>query len=100
MRVRDLANARAGDKGTLLNVAVVARDPADYSRLAATLTEARVLAAYAPLGATAVRRHDVPGLAALNFVIDGVLGGGVSVSLSTDPHGKSLSYVLLGLTID
>jgi hypothetical protein len=99
MKVRDIANARAGDKGTVLSIAVIARDMKDYPRLVQGVTAERVRAAFAPLGATGVTRYEAPGLGALNFVLEGVLGGGVSVSLSTDPHGKSLSYVLLAMDV-
>ncbi len=39
-------------------------------------------------------------LAAFNFVLDDVLEGGVNSSLGLDGHGKSLSFLLLGLTVD
>jgi hypothetical protein len=37
----------------------------------------------------------MPGLGALNFVMHGALGGGVTRSLALDIHGKSLSSSLL-----
>ena len=42
----------------------------------------------------------VPGLAALNFVCQGALGGGVSRSLCLDNYGKSLSAAILGFELD
>jgi len=36
----------------------------------------------------------------MNFVIDRALGGGVTVSLAKDPHGKSLSYLMLDIDIE
>ena len=41
-----------------------------------------------------------PNISALNFVMTGALGGGVTRSLSLDAHGKSLSSALLDLDID
>ena len=41
----------------------------------------------------------LPKVGAMNFVIDDVLEGGVNGSLNLDGHGKSLSFLLLGLTI-
>ena len=35
----------------------------------------------------------------MNFVLDGVLDGGVNDSLNLDMHGKTLSFHLLTLTI-
>ena len=46
-----------------------------------------------------VVRYQLPQLAAMNFVIYGALGGGVTRSLSLDPHGKSLSSHLLDIEI-
>jgi hypothetical protein len=35
----------------------------------------------------------------MNFVLDGVLDGGVNDSLNLDSHGKALSFLLLDLPI-
>lgn len=98
--VRDLAHARAGDKGDRLNVVVVANSPAEYQRLAETLSAERVQERFAHLGATSVKRYEVPSVRSLNFVIDEVLDGGVTTSLRVDTHGKSLSYLLLGMEVE
>ena len=47
-----------------------------------------------------VTRYEVDGLAALNFVAEGALGGGVSRSLCLDNYGKSLSAAILGFMLD
>jgi hypothetical protein len=47
-----------------------------------------------------VVRYELPGIAALNFVMDQTLGGGVTRSLALDAHGKSLSSALLDLDIE
>jgi len=44
-----------------------------------------------------VVRYDVPNLAALNFVLPHVLGGGGSRSLRLDAQGKTLGMALLEL---
>ncbi len=94
-----VAHARAGDKGNRLNVSVMPYDPAAYACLAAQLTEARVLALYAHRSASAVKRYELPLLPAFNFVIDNVLEGGVNGSLNLDGHGKSNSFILLGMPV-
>lgn len=94
------AHARAGDKGNRLNIALIAHRAEDWPWLAAQVTEARVLALFAHRGATAVRRHDLPGLGAFNFVIEDVLQGGVNGALNLDGHGKSLSFHLLSLPVE
>jgi hypothetical protein len=47
-----------------------------------------------------VVRYELPKLFALNFVLDDVLEGGVNASLGLDGHGKSLSFLLLGATVE
>jgi hypothetical protein len=94
-----VAHGRAGDKGNRLNVSVMPYDAAAYAVLAGQLTEARVLAAYAHRGAKRVTRYDLPLLPAFNFVIEDVLEGGVNGSLNLDGHGKSNSYLLLGIPV-
>ncbi len=93
--LRRLAHARSGDKGNRANIAVICRDPADYKCLQRILTEAFVAEVFAARQPTRVVRYELPRLAAFNFVLDGVLEGGVNASLGLDGHGKSLSFQLL-----
>lgn len=99
-QLRALAHGRTGDKGNTSNISVIARDPADYPRLVAALTAERVKAHFGPLVQGRVVRYQLPQLAALNFVLEGALGGGVTRSLALDAHGKCLSSLLLELDID
>ena len=99
MRLRTIAHGRAGDKGRRVNLSVIAFDPADYPRLAREVTAERVRAHLADLIAGPVIRYELPQIAALNFVLERPAGGGVTETLALDPHGKSLSAVLLDLEI-
>ncbi len=94
-----VAHGRAGDKGNRLNVSIMPYEPAAFQYLVEQLTEQRVLALYAHRGATQVKRYELPLLSAMNFVIDDVLEGGVNGSLNLDGHGKSNSYILLGMPV-
>ncbi len=91
-----VAHARAGDKGNRSNISVVAYRAEAFPYLVEQVTEARVLAVFAHKGASACRRHVLPRLQAMNFVIDDALEGGVNGSLCLDGHGKSFSFLLLG----
>ena len=95
----ELAHARSGDKGNRLNVALICRDPADYPALARELSAERVAQVFVSRRPSSVVRYDLPKLAAFNFVLDDVLEGGVNASLGLDGHGKSLSYLLLGIDV-
>ena len=91
-----IAHSRAGDKGNVSNVSLVAYRPEAFQFLAKNVTAQKVHKLYAHLGASGVTRYDLPLLSAFNFVIDDVLDGGVNASRSIDRHGKTLSYILLG----
>src|SRR5215468_3193873 len=95
VRLHQIANARSGDKGNRLNIALVCRDPAHYEAIATQITAERVAAAFAARKPTRVVRYDLPKLSAFNFVLDDALEGGVNSSLGLDGHGKALSYHLL-----
>lgn len=97
--LREIAHARAGDKGNRSNVAVYAYEPRHYDALKAQLTPARIQAEFPDLLRGPVRRFDLDHLCALNFVMDQALEGGVNESLNLDSHGKSWSFLLLGLEI-
>jgi len=93
-KVYELGHSRAGDKGNTSNVSVIAYDAASWERLRRDLTAERVMQAYQHLAAGPITRYELPKLRALNFVIENALGGGVTISLAMDAHGKTLSYVM------
>lgn len=94
-----LAHSRTGDKGDRSCISLVAYDSRDWPLLVEQVTEERVAALFAFRKPTAVRRYLLPGLHAMNFVLDDVLDGGVNGSLNLDTHGKALSSLLLTLLI-
>lgn len=98
--VRDIAHARAGDKGNTSNVNVWAYDPQDFELLKRTLTPERIKQAFPELIRGPVERYVLDHLHGLNFVMHDALEGGVNGSLNLDSHGKSWSYLLLGLEIE
>ncbi|MDU9022056.1 hypothetical protein LOY64_16380 [Pseudomonas corrugata] len=102
LKLRDLAHSRTGDKGDTSNISVIAFNAEDYPRLCEWLTVERVAEHFAQLLPTqgpAVRRYELPSVHALNFVLPGVLRGGVTRSLALDAHGKALGAALLDLDI-
>jgi hypothetical protein len=86
MKLRELAHARAGDKGNASNISVIAHEPGERAH-------------FADIVRGRVDRYELPAIGALNFVLHDALGGGVTRSLSLDPHGKSLSSSLLEMVI-
>jgi hypothetical protein len=98
--LRAIAHARAGDKGDRSNVAVFAYDAAHYPAIRAQLTAERLKRELGGLLKGPIRRFELDHLFALNFVMDQALEGGVNESLNLDSHGKSWSFLLLGLEIE
>jgi hypothetical protein len=99
MKLHELAHARTGDKGDTSQISVIAYDEGDYAFLAEHVTAERVRAHFASLVSGDVTRYELPGLAALNFVMERALAGGVTRSLSLDAHGKCLGSILLELEL-
>lgn len=97
--LRDLAHTRAGDKGDISCISVIAHRAEDFAMLEQHVTAERVRAHFADLVHGNVERYVLPQLGALNFVLHGALAGGVTRSLALDAHGKSLSSALLSLEI-
>ena len=95
----DHAHARTGDKGNRVNISVIAYDAAHYEWLVREVTAERVAAHFAHRRPTHVARYLLPNIAAMNFVLDDVLDGGVNDSLNLDMHGKALSFHLLTLPV-
>jgi len=94
-----VAHARTGDKGDRANISLIAWDPAFYAPIVDQVTPEVVARRFGHRRPSGVRRYLLPNLAALNFVLDAVLDGGVNEALNLDAHGKTLSYLLLGLDI-
>lgn len=99
MLLRDIAHARTGDKGDRTTLSVIAFDARHYPLLEKMLTPERVRAQYPGLVLGAIDRYRLAQLGALNFVLHGALGGGVTRSLALDAHGKCLASGLLGLRL-
>ena len=98
--VRDIAHARAGDKGNTSNVNVWVYDAANFEQLKRTLTVERIKRAFPQLIRGKIERFVVEHLHGLNFVMQNALEGGVNRSLNLDSHGKSWSYLILGLELE
>lgn len=97
--LRDIAYARSGDKGSHVNIGVIALEPKDYAFLCTFLTEERVKEYFALLHPQKVVRYELPNLHALNFLLYDVLNGGASLNLHVDAQGKALGQALLQMRL-
>lgn len=98
--LRDIAHARAGDKGNCSNVCVFVYDAEHYGAVARALTPEFLKQRLGALLTGDIERYELPSLNGFNFVMHNALEGGVNESLNLDGHGKSWSSLLLGLEID
>jgi hypothetical protein len=98
--LRELAHARAGDKGNISSIGVFVDDPRHYPAVKQQLTPERLKENFCALLKGPIRRFEIDHLCALNFVMAQALEGGVNESLNLDSHGKSWSFLLLALPIE
>ena len=101
-----VAHARSGDKGNYSNIGVIARQPEFLPWIRASLTEENV-AEYmkhvfegtAEGQSNKVIRYELPGMNALNILLENALGGGGIASLRIDPQGKAFAQQLLDMPV-
>ena len=101
-----VAHARSGDKGNYSNIGVIARQPEFLPWIRASLTEENV-AEYmkhvfegtAEGQTNKVIRYELPGMNALNILLENALGGGGIASLRIDPQGKAFAQQLLDMPL-
>jgi len=94
-----IAHGRSGDKGDTSNIGLIARSADLLPVLRREVTERRVGAWLSHLVNGEVRRYDLPGIRAVNFVCQGALGGGGMASLRNDPLGKGMAQILLAMPV-
>lgn len=98
--LRRLAYGRSGDKGNQANIGLIARRPEFAPIIREQVTAARVASFFAQYLGGAVTRWELPGLSAVNYLLDDVLGGrGGTSTLRYDPQAKSYAAMLLELPV-
>ena len=95
-----LFGARSGDKGGHANLGVWARSEAAFAFLREMLTVEKLRELLPETARLTVTRHEFPHLLAVNFLIEDILGQGVSASSRFDPQAKALGEWLRSRTID
>jgi hypothetical protein len=95
MRVGDIAAGRAGDKGDVLDLTLVAYNKEDYEKLCRWMTDEEAARALNRVAPGPVVRYELPKLLALKFVAPGALPGGVHASLRAGLHWQKAAIWLL-----
>lgn len=100
MRVGDIATGRAGDKGDVLDLTLVAFDIPSFVHLKQVLSAETVRDALNCVVPGPVLRYEIPALHALKFVAPEALAGGVYATLRPGLHWqKAAIWLLLDLQI-
>ncbi|MGW4464531.1 acyclic terpene utilization AtuA family protein [Micromonospora sp. NPDC004704] len=95
-----VVGARSGDKGGDANLGVWVRAADGYAWLRDWLTVERLRDLLPETANLDVERYELPNLAAVNFVIRGLLGAGVAASTRFDPQAKALGELLRARIVD
>lgn len=95
MKIHEIAAGRAGDKGSVLDLTLVAHDEAGYHRLCGVLDPDTVAAWLRPVAPGPVLRYELPKLRALKFVAPEALAGGLYASLRAGLHWQKAAIWLL-----
>lgn len=98
--LRDLAYARSGDKGDIVNIGVMAKDDKSYALLKQHLTPDRVKEHFAGIVKGDIVRYEMDNLSSLEFVMRNALGGGATRTLMMDQTGKAYGPNLLRLVLN
>ena len=100
LALREFCGYRAGDKGDIANVAIFADDDDAYALIVREVTAERVKTHFGSMVRGRVDRYEAANVRALNFVMQGALGGGGPKSLRADSLGKTLGGALVRLEIE
>ena len=95
-----IAGARSGDKGGNANVGVWVRGDDAYGWLVALLTEPKIRELLPEVAGLPLRITRLPGLRAVNVVVEGLLGEGVAYHARFDPQAKGLGEWLRSRLVD
>lgn len=99
MILREIAYARSGDKGDICNICVFPYDESHIDFIKEQLTPERVKEHFGTLVKGRVDRYEFEGMKGLNFVMHEALGGGVSMSLRSDIHGKATASLMMAIEL-
>lgn len=99
MKLRDIAHARSGDKGNMINISVIPYEESDYNFLKEKLSEKRVKEFFKDMCKGKVIRYEVDSLSILNFVLENSLEGGSCGTLGIDALGRSTGQAILDMDL-
>ena len=99
VQLKDVAQARSGDKGNSSDISLFAPNPEVYEIFKREVTAERVKGFFTGLVKGEVYRYEVPNVLALKFLCTEALGGAPS-SLRLDNLGKCFGSNLLRMEVE
>ncbi len=100
VRLVDIAYARAGDKGDICDIGLMAKTSKDYANIKKQVTPEKVKAFFGDMVKDRVEVFPMDNIESLEILLHGGLGGGATQSLRIDGTGKPLCTALLRMEID
>ncbi|WP_078428294.1 hypothetical protein [Alkalihalobacterium alkalinitrilicum] len=100
IKLREVAQARSGDKGNTVNIGLFAPNQAIYEVFLSEVTPERVKDHFTGLVDGEVVRYELPNIYGMNFVCKEALNGGGSTSIRVDNLGKCFGANLLRMEIE
>ena len=100
IKLKDIAYARSGDKGDVIDIGVMAKDDEAYRILKEKLTPESVKAHFSGIVKGEVIRYEMDNLNSLEFVMYGALGGGATRTLAMDQTGKAYGPNMLRMELE
>jgi len=94
-----IAHGRSGDKGDHSNVGILARKSEYMPWIRSQVTAGALREYLGHLVRGKATRYSLPGINALNFVLEQALGGGGMASLRNDPLGKGMAQLVLAMPV-
>ena len=95
-----LAHGRSGDKGDMVNVALIAHKSEWMELLSGAVTPKVLEQWFEGWSEGPFEVFEVPGIGAINCLIHKVLQGGGTVSKRLDSQGKALGQVILEAEVE
>jgi hypothetical protein len=99
MQLKDIAYARSGDKGDVVNVGVLALDDRAFQLLVKTLTPDSIKRHFGDWVRGEVEVFPMPNINGFNLLLHNALGGGATKTLRYDVTGKAFSTALLRMEV-
>jgi len=98
--LKDLAYARSGDKGDIIDIGVQAFDQKAYDLLKKKLTPQKIKEHYRGDVKGDIKIYEMPNVLSLEIVMYNALGGGATRTLNLDQTGKAKGQALLYMSIE